>query len=325
MTVMTAPADNLPCPAHTPRVASSEALAAHDAATVARREALFAESLADRAVRVALGMAYALRSKRIGGLPALYGVMLRDALKGGSELPDVAAALAKPDGLCGLVRSHEPAHVIAAYRRGLYPWCHIGPMKWWAPAERMALSFDNQHLSKNNRRMMRNNHYRVTFDAAFEDVLVACAEKRPGRPTLTWITPDMMRLVANLYDIGVAHSFEVWNREGELVGGGYGFAIGPIFYTESLFSREPSVSKIGLAVVNYHLNRWGFALNDGKTWSENLASQGFALMPRADFNAIAAQGDVVAPGRWQMDADAAEVAQWQPKKAAPAPALVPEA
>ncbi|MCV5231811.1 leucyl/phenylalanyl-tRNA--protein transferase family protein, partial [Escherichia coli] len=85
---------------------------------------------------------------------------------------------------------------------------------------------------------MRKTDYRVTFDQAFDEVIAACAEPRKGRPLLTWITPKIMHLYAALHDMGAAHSFEVWSADGRLVGGGYGIAIGRVFYTESQFSRE---------------------------------------------------------------------------------------
>ena len=85
---------------------------------------------------------------------------------------------------------------------------------------------------------MRNDNYKVTFDRDFEDVISACAGHRQGRWHLTWITPRITRAYAELFDDGYAHSFEVWNERGALVGGG----------SESQFSREPNTSKIGSTV-----------------------------------------------------------------------------
>ena len=56
---------------------------------------------------------------------------------------------------------------------------------------------------------------------------------------------------------GMPISFEVWNERGDLVGGGYGVAVGGAFVTESQFSREPNTSKIGFTVLNWHLAHWG--------------------------------------------------------------------
>ena len=65
-------------------------------------------------------------------------------------------------------------------------------------------------MSNNLRRLMRQGRYTVTFDQDFEQVIAACAARR-GRWHLTWITPRIMRVYADAFDAGEAHSFEVWN------------------------------------------------------------------------------------------------------------------
>jgi leucyl/phenylalanyl-tRNA--protein transferase len=110
------------------------------------------------------------------------------------------------------------------------------------------------------------------------------------------------------------HSFEVWNPDGALVGGGYGVAAGGIFFTESQFSLEKNTSKLGFTVLNWHLANWGFALNDGKWETPTLAEMGFHMMPRPAFQLRLAhdayQGGRV--GRWQVETDLKTVAAWQP-------------
>ncbi len=99
-------------------------------------------------------------------------------------------------------------------------------------------------------------------------MIEACAEPRKGRPLgLTWITPQDHAPLCGPARLGFAHSFEVWSADGRLVGGGYGIAIGRVFYTESQFSRESNTSKMGFASLNHHLAKWGFVLNDGKDFT----------------------------------------------------------
>jgi leucyl/phenylalanyl-tRNA--protein transferase len=138
-------------------------------------------------------------------------------------------------------------------------------------------------MSKRLKRLMRQGRYAVTFDHDFEGVIKACAGKREGHWPLTWITPRIMHAYATLYDAGYAHSFEVWNEEGALVGGGYGVAIGRAFFTESQFSLEPNTSKLGFAVLNWHLARWGYRLNDGKWATPTIIDRGFRMVPRPEF------------------------------------------
>jgi len=161
---------------------------------------------------------------------------------------------------------------------------------------------------------MRQARYTVTLDQDFDGVIAACAH-RQSRLNLTWITPKVMRLYAELFDAGHAHSFEVWNEKGELAGGGYGLAIGGTFVTESQFSREPNTSKIGFAVLNWHLARWGFAFNDGKVMTPTCRDMGFREIPRREFLARLADAgrSPVESGHWQAAADVMTIADWQPQ------------
>jgi hypothetical protein len=95
------------------------------------------------------------------------------------------------------------------------------------------LFFTDFHMSKRLRRLMRQGRYTVTFDHNFEGVIKACAGKREGRWPLPWITPRIMHAYATPYDAEYAHSFEVWNEEGALVGGVYGVAIDKMYVIRS--------------------------------------------------------------------------------------------
>jgi leucyl/phenylalanyl-tRNA--protein transferase len=179
----------------------------------------------------------------------------------------------------------------------------------------MVLFLDERHIAKRLRRDMRKTTYRVTFDETFDEVIKACAEPRKGRPVgLTWITPKIMGLYSALHDMGVAHSFEVWSDDGRLVGGGYGIAVGRVFYTESQFSRESNTSKMGFASFNHHLAKWGFLVNDGKDYTSTIDAMGFRSIPRAEFEQILAEHGSKAPrtGRWTVEDSLAAVADAPP-------------
>jgi len=231
-------------------------------------------------------------------------------------LPDPEAALASPPGLAGIVHDLAAPTLVEAYERGLYPFSHLAPLKWWSPPTRSLLFFDELHIAKRLRRLMRQGHYTVTFDRDFEGVIKACAGTRAGRWHVTWITPKIMHAFAQAFDAGHAHSFEVWNEKGELAGGGYGIAIGNSFVTESQFSREPNTSKIGFTALNWHLAQWGFAFNDGKLMTPTCRDMGFREVPRSDFLGRLAQAERKPEriGRWQVEADLATIANWQPQK-----------
>lgn len=280
----------------------------------ARRDALFRESLAEKLERWALGYAWGLAPKRIGGVPNLIKLCFDEFLAPDYALPDPTRALANPSGLAGIAHDFTAPTLIAAFRRGLYPLAHVAPMKWWSPPQRSLLFFEELHIAKRLRRQMRQARYTVTFDRDFESVIAACAQ-RTSRWHLTWITPTVMRVYAELFDAGYAHSFEVWNEHGELAGGGYGVGVGRAFSTESQFSREPNTSKIGFTVLNWHLAQWGYAFNDGKIMTPTCRDMGFREVARDEF--LSRLGDAERrpgrAGRWQIEADVATVADWQPK------------
>jgi len=286
------------------------------------RDELFREGWNTWAQRWVLGTAYALMPNRAASVPALLMHSLADVLRGGTRIPDQKRTKKTPDTFGGICRNLSAETTLEAGRRGFYAWCHCGPLKWWTREQRMVLFFPDHHIGKRLRRDMKKSTYRVTFDQAFEDVIVACAGHRSyNKHSLTWITPQIMRLYADLFDQGHAHSFEVWDAEGNLVGGGYGLSIGRVFVTESQFSLARDTSKMGFAVLNYHLAKWGYVLNDGKDFTPTIEAMGFHLIPRAEYESILAENTAVGEmggivGRWKTEADLATVAGWDPKATA---------
>ena len=280
-----------------------------------RRALLFRESLGEKASRIALGLAWSLMPRRLSGLPNLARLCFHELLAPDYALPDPERALGNPPGLAGIVHDFSLPTILTGYRRGLYPLAHVAPLKWWSPPQRSVLVFDAMHIAKRLRRQMRQGRYTVSFDRDFDGVIKACAGQRQGRWHVTWITPRVMQVYAEAFDAGFAHSFEVWNEKGELAGGGYGMSMGGVFVTELQFSHEPNTSKIGFTVLNWHLAHWGFAFNDGKVMTPTCHDMGFRDIPRADFLArlAAAERAPGKSGRWQVEADVAAVADWQPQ------------
>ncbi len=274
-----------------------------------------APSAAAGLMRLAYGLAYAVRPQRL--LHPLGFVRLATEKtfgKGhGSFLRSPSTALEIPDGLVDIGGPMSTERLIEAYSRGIFPWCHIGPVKWWSPSTRAVLFLSESRIEKSTRRLIRQGRYSVTFDHAFRRVMEACAEPRPGRPALTWISPLFMDAYEALHEQGHAHSVEVWDSEGRLVGGLYGVASGGVFFTESQFARERDTSKIAFVTLNRHLAEWGFVLNDGKDMTGHLAALGMREIPRKAFLAILADAAQTSrpPGIWKVDAGL-DVAGWQP-------------
>jgi leucyl/phenylalanyl-tRNA--protein transferase len=283
----------------------------HQHARSEGRDVLFRETLIETCQRIALGTVWSLQPKRIFRLLPLARLWASHLLDPDRELPDLTA-MPEAGELVGIARDLAVPTLLQAYARGLFPHSHFGPSKWLSPRERCVLFFDDFHMSKRLKRLMRQGRYTVTFDRDFEGVIKTCAGKRDGRWHVTWITPRMMQAYAELHDSGHAHSFEVWNADGELVGGGYGVALGKVFFTESQFSHEPNTSKLGFSVLNWHLARWGYALNDGKWPTPTILDMGFRSIKRDEFLRILIE-DVGHGGRhgsWTVEAGPDVVAGW---------------
>ena len=172
--------------------------------------------------------------------------------------------------------------LIDAYSKGIFPWFSEGqPILWWSPDPRMVLFPSEFKISHSLRKTLRNQVYEVRTDTAFEQVMRACAEPRNGQAG-TWIHEDMIAAYTALYRMGYAHSVETW-KDGGLIGGLYGLAIGRMFYGESMFSRSSNASKVALAHLAAQLRRWNFGMIDCQMNTPHLASLGAREISRTEF------------------------------------------
>jgi len=209
----------------------------------------------------------------------------------GTPLPDPGEAFDDPPGLLAAGRDLGVARLLEAYSKGIFPWySDEQPVLWWSPNPRMVLPTGEFHLSRSLRqrcrRMQRSGAWTVTLDAAFDDVMAACARViRAGQPG-TWITAEMRLAYGELHRAGFAHSVEIWRQEAggrELAGGLYGVAIGRMFFGESMFSLETDASKAALGALVGVLGRHGFPVIDCQQATPHLASLGAREIPRVSF------------------------------------------
>lgn len=176
-----------------------------------------------------------------GGSPLWAGY-----LRAGLE----SVATGRDSEVVGVGGSLDPASLLTAYRLGIFPM-GLGegggpPMGWWCPTWRGVLLPGRVHVSRSLRRSMRR--FTVTVDQSFSEVVAACADpRREGY----WITDDVAAAYAELHALGWAHSIEVRDEDGTLVGGLYGVAVGGLFAGESMFHHATDASKTALV----HLDR----------------------------------------------------------------------
>ena len=196
--------------------------------------------------------------------------------------PDVALALRDPDGLLAVGGDLSPERILAAYRRGIFPWYSEGqPILWWSPDPRAVLFPERLKISRSLRKVLNKDRFQITFDKAFPRVVAGCAAPRKGEEG-TWITPGMAEAYRRLHERGAAHSVECWEGD-ELVGGLYGVAIGRVFFGESMFSRRSDASKVAFVHLVRMLRRWEYDLIDCQVATRHLASLGAVTVPRERF------------------------------------------
>jgi leucyl/phenylalanyl-tRNA--protein transferase len=201
--------------------------------------------------------------------------------------PPLDQALDEPEGLLAAGGDLSPERLLAAYRRGIFPWYSAGqPVLWWSPNPREVLLPQEFRCSRSLGKTLRNRGFEVTFDCDFAAVVNACAARREHSAG-TWITPEMLAAYCRLYDDGHAHSVEV-RLDGQLVGGLYGVLMGQAFFGESMFSRERDASKVALARLVEKAIVAGVQLIDCQLPTPHLRSLGSRPVSRTEFSKLVA-------------------------------------
>jgi leucyl/phenylalanyl-tRNA---protein transferase len=160
-------------------------------------------------------------------------------------------------------------HIYSAYQEGWFPMTvdeETNEVEWFAPRRRCL--FEEIHISKSLAKTIRKQRFEVTFDIVFEQVMRGCI-----RPSDNWITEDFVRVYGEAHRQGWGHSAECW-RDGHLVGGVYGIAIGGAFFAESMFHQESDASKVALVNLVNKCKELGFVLFDAQILNPHLKSLG---------------------------------------------------
>lgn len=203
-------------------------------------------------------------------------------------------------------RPITPELVLTGYLRGAFPMCDPvnGRVEWFTCDPRALVPLDGRfRVSDSLARTVRSGRFEVRTDTAFAHVMEGCARDR-SEENRNWIGPEIRRVYGELHAMGFAHSVEAW-RDGELVGGLYGVAVGRIFHGESMFHRRSDASKVGFVRLVERLIAAGFVLIDCQMPTEHLASLGAFAVRRADFLAcLRAQRDLPPTGDPWINPDA---------------------
>ena len=200
------------------------------------------------------------------------------------EFPPVEKA--SSEGLLAVGGDLSTERLILAYSNGIFPWFNEDSLiLWWSPDPRMVLYPQKIKLSKNMRKLIQEDRFKITKNQCFDEVILQCANiSRKGQDG-TWITEAMIKAYKDLFDKGKAISYEVWENE-ELVGGLYGVDLGHIFCGESMFSKVSNASKLALVQLAKDLERKKYQLIDCQLHTEHLQSLGAEEISREKYMEI---------------------------------------
>ena len=198
--------------------------------------------------------------------------------------PDLAE-----DGLLAVGGDLSVERLLLAYATGVFPWYDEGqPILWHSPDPRLVLPAEELHVPRRLERTLRSGRFRVTFDAAFDGVIDACARSPRLGGGGTWITREMRAAYKALHREGFAHSAEAWLGD-NLAGGLYGVSLGGAFFGESMFTRAPDASKVAFVSLVRALAARGIGLIDCQVTTEHLQRLGAREWPRPRFLATLAE------------------------------------
>lgn len=161
--------------------------------------------------------------------------------------------------------------LLLAYRNGIFPWfSEDDPILWYAPHERFVLFPKKLKVSSSMLKLLRTGNFKITYDQAFPEVINACANSSRKGQEGTWITAEMKSAYIQLFNLGYAHSVEVWEKD-LLVGGLYGVQVNHVFCGESMFAQVSNASKVALI---YLCQNYNFKLIDCQVYTSHLKSMG---------------------------------------------------
>lgn len=200
-----------------------------------------------------------------------------------AQFPPTTLAQEEPNGLLAAGGQLTVEWLVEAYRQGIFPWFNENePILWWTPAPRTVLFPEQLHINRSFRKFLRKGLYRITVDKRFSEVMQACSEPRPGQPG-SWISAQMMQAYRDLFEAGLAHSWECWDQNNVMVGGLYGVSLGQVFFGESMFSRAPNASKCCLKAL---VDSAYYRLIDCQMNTPYLISMGARDIPRSEFERL---------------------------------------
>lgn len=177
----------------------------------------------------------------------------------------------------------RPRALLAAYAHGAFPMDDPddpgAPVGFYDADPRAVIPVEGFRTPRSVARAVRRGEFEIRVDTAVREVLEACAA-RAGEGT--WLSPRLVDAYAGLHAAGHCHTVECW-RDGRLVGGLFGVALGGLFTSESMFHRAPDAGNVALWATARRLRERGYVLWDIQMATEHTARFGAELIPRDEY------------------------------------------
>ena len=178
--------------------------------------------------------------------------------------------------------SLAPDALLTGYLNGWFPMDELGddgPVGMYEADPRGVMPIEGFRTPRSVRRAMRARPYEIRVDVAFDEVARRCAERRGDG---VWLTPRLAEAYGELHRRGYAHSIEAW-KDGALVGGLFGVALGGMFSSETMFHRAPDAGNAALVATAGILAVAGFSLWDVQATSEHTRRFGAHEISPAEY------------------------------------------
>jgi leucyl/phenylalanyl-tRNA--protein transferase len=173
----------------------------------------------------------------------------------------------------------ETDTLLFAYAHGMFPmFVNKRNLAWWSPVDRGVIPLDGLRVTRSMQQSAKK--FTCTVNQAFTEVMTLCGSMRTDG---NWINQHFIDAYTDLHNEGHAHSVEVWNEAGELVGGLYGVRINKFFAGESMFHVETDASKVALMYLVQLMTLDGMELLDTQWRTDHLESLGCIAVPREKY------------------------------------------
>lgn len=152
-----------------------------------------------------------------------------------------------------------------------------GEIYWHSPDPRAVFILDNLKTPRSMKQLLSKNIFSISVNTCFDEVINQCAAREN-----TWINDEIIEVYSELHRLGFAHSVETF-KDGILVGGLYGIAIGGAFFGESMFNLESNASKAAFYYLTSRLKSHGFELLDSQYINDFTEQLGAVEYDRAEY------------------------------------------